>query len=262
MVGGLNADRAAVLEALKLREGFLKIPTLFCKNPAGFMPAGDDFFVSAGEIDGETVWGNLAEGVISTGLESLLLRRILVLKQPDSCLLHRSPCAKTTPSENGVSLFAALLLSCALCPLWDNHCAEGWQSGRMRRTRNPVYGYTVSRVRIPPLPPSNEKGSRLAGLCFMRLPRLFQHRRTFRRFSDLFRRVSSCLIISHKIDLESQYSPRVWGNFSHTFPKSQKSVGNQNAWETASGALFLWETVRRHSQLPLTEVRGLATSLG
>ena len=80
-------------------------------------------------------------------------RRILVLKQPDSCLLHRSPCAKTTPSENGVSLFAALLLSCALCPLWDNHCAEGWQSGRMRRTRNPVYGYTVSRVRIPPLPP-------------------------------------------------------------------------------------------------------------
>lgn len=153
MVGGLNADRAAVLEALKPREGFLKIPTLFCKNPAGFMPAGDDFFVSAGEIDGETVWGNLAEGVISTGLESLLLRRILVLKQPDSCLLHRSPCAKTTPSENGVSLFAALLLSCAFCPLWDNHCAEGWQSGRMRRTRNPVYGYTVSRVRIPPLPP-------------------------------------------------------------------------------------------------------------
>ena len=38
------------------------------------MPAGDDFFVSAGEIDGETLWGNLAEGVISTGLESLLLR--------------------------------------------------------------------------------------------------------------------------------------------------------------------------------------------
>ena len=138
---------------VKPREGFLKIPTLFCKNPAGFMPAGDDFFVSAGEIDGETLWGNLAEGVISTGLESRLLRRILVLKQPDSCLLHRSPCAKTTPSENGVSLFAALLLSCALCPLWDNHCAEGWQSGRMRRTRNPVYGYTVSRVRIPPLPP-------------------------------------------------------------------------------------------------------------
>lgn len=38
------------------------------------MPAGDDFFVSAGEIDGETLWGNLAEGVISTGLESRLLR--------------------------------------------------------------------------------------------------------------------------------------------------------------------------------------------
>ena len=30
---------------------------------------------------------------------------------------------------------------------------EGWQSGRMRRTRNPVYGYTVSWVQIPPLPP-------------------------------------------------------------------------------------------------------------
>jgi hypothetical protein len=30
---------------------------------------------------------------------------------------------------------------------------ERWQSGRMRRTRNPVYGYTVSRVRIPPSPP-------------------------------------------------------------------------------------------------------------
>ena len=30
---------------------------------------------------------------------------------------------------------------------------EGWQSGRMRRTRNPVYGYTVSWVQIPLLPP-------------------------------------------------------------------------------------------------------------
>ena|GEM_PF-3478023 len=139
---------------------FLQTPGGFSENtypilqkPRGLYACGGRFFVSAGEIDGETLWGNLAEGVISTGLESLLLRRILVLKQPDSCLLHRSPCAKTTPSENGVSLFAALLLSCALCPLWDNHCAEGWQSGRMRRTRNPVYGYTVSRVRIPPLPP-------------------------------------------------------------------------------------------------------------
>ena len=35
---------------------------------------------------------------------------------------------------------------------------EGWQSGRMRRTRNPVYGYTVSRVRIPPLPPGTFAG--------------------------------------------------------------------------------------------------------
>lgn len=30
---------------------------------------------------------------------------------------------------------------------------EGWQSGRMRRIRNPVYGFTVPWVRIPPLPP-------------------------------------------------------------------------------------------------------------
>ena len=30
---------------------------------------------------------------------------------------------------------------------------ERWQSGRMRRTRNPVYGYTVPWVRIPPAPP-------------------------------------------------------------------------------------------------------------
>ena len=33
------------------------------------------------------------------------------------------------------------------------HCAERWQSGRMRRTRNPVYGSFVSRVRIPLSPP-------------------------------------------------------------------------------------------------------------
>ena len=31
--------------------------------------------------------------------------------------------------------------------------AERWQSGRMRRTRNPVYGSFVSRVRIPLSPP-------------------------------------------------------------------------------------------------------------
>ena len=37
------------------------------------------------------------------------------------------------------------------------HCAERWQSGRMRRTRNPVYGYTVSWVQIPPLPPLMHK---------------------------------------------------------------------------------------------------------
>ena len=30
---------------------------------------------------------------------------------------------------------------------------ERWQSGRMRWTRNPVYGSTVSRVRIPLFPP-------------------------------------------------------------------------------------------------------------
>ncbi len=31
--------------------------------------------------------------------------------------------------------------------------AERWQSGRMRRTRNPVWGFASSRVRIPPFPP-------------------------------------------------------------------------------------------------------------
>ena len=31
---------------------------------------------------------------------------------------------------------------------------ERWQSGRMRRTRNPVYCYAVTRVRIPPSPPA------------------------------------------------------------------------------------------------------------
>jgi hypothetical protein len=31
---------------------------------------------------------------------------------------------------------------------------ERWQSGRMRRIRNPVYGYAVTWVRIPPSPPS------------------------------------------------------------------------------------------------------------
>ena len=30
---------------------------------------------------------------------------------------------------------------------------ERWQSGRMRRIRNPVYGYAVTWVRIPPSPP-------------------------------------------------------------------------------------------------------------
>ena len=33
------------------------------------------------------------------------------------------------------------------------HSAERWQSGRMRRTRNPVYGFAVTWVRIPPFPP-------------------------------------------------------------------------------------------------------------
>lgn len=42
---------------------------------------------------------------------------------------------------------------CSLGIRLKRSSAEGWQSGRMRRTRNPVYGYTVSRVRIPPLPP-------------------------------------------------------------------------------------------------------------
>ena len=31
---------------------------------------------------------------------------------------------------------------------------ERWQSGRMRRIRNPVYGFAVTWVRIPPSPPN------------------------------------------------------------------------------------------------------------
>ena len=38
---------------------------------------------------------------------------------------------------------------------------ERWQSGRMRWTRNPVYGSPVSRVRIPPFPPENKEISGL-----------------------------------------------------------------------------------------------------
>ena len=33
---------------------------------------------------------------------------------------------------------------------------ERWQSGRMRRIRNPVYGHTVTWVRIPPSPPETK----------------------------------------------------------------------------------------------------------
>src|SRR5450759_1769958 len=33
---------------------------------------------------------------------------------------------------------------------------ERWQSGRMRRIRNPVYGYAVTWVRIPPSPPDTQ----------------------------------------------------------------------------------------------------------
>ena len=35
---------------------------------------------------------------------------------------------------------------------------ERWQSGRMRRIRNPVYGFAVTWVRIPPSPPRNANG--------------------------------------------------------------------------------------------------------
>ncbi len=34
---------------------------------------------------------------------------------------------------------------------------ERWQSGRMRRSRKPLYGNPVPRVRIPPSPPSLKK---------------------------------------------------------------------------------------------------------
>ncbi len=44
---------------------------------------------------------------------------------------------------------------------------ERWQSGRMRRTRNPVYGYTVPWVRIPPFPPGNQALRPAARLAFL-----------------------------------------------------------------------------------------------
>src|SRR5689334_16856377 len=45
---------------------------------------------------------------------------------------------------------------------WGRHAPrclilERWQSGRMRRIRNPVYGFTVPWVRIPPSPPEKCK---------------------------------------------------------------------------------------------------------
>src|SRR5262249_22999892 len=35
----------------------------------------------------------------------------------------------------------------------EHRKSERWQSGRMRRIRNPVYGFAVPWVRIPPSPP-------------------------------------------------------------------------------------------------------------
>ena len=34
----------------------------------------------------------------------------------------------------------------------------------MHRTRNPAYGYAVSRVRIPPLPPDKSQQTKVAGI--------------------------------------------------------------------------------------------------
>src|SRR6185437_4119051 len=39
------------------------------------------------------------------------------------------------------------------CRETERYILERWQSGRMRRIRNPVYGYAVTWVRIPPSPP-------------------------------------------------------------------------------------------------------------
>ena len=52
---------------------------------------------------------------------------------------------------------------------------EGWQSGRMRRTRNPVYGYTVSWVQIPLLPPQIHAGRELLACVIFFLGRPVRH---------------------------------------------------------------------------------------
>lgn len=73
------------------------------------------------------------------------------------------PCAPT-PISNP-SLFLVRFVPCRC-----KTTSEGWQSGRMRRTRNPVYGYTVSWVQIPPLPPDACPGLSIGVRDFLSLP--------------------------------------------------------------------------------------------
>src|SRR5690348_5916048 len=47
----------------------------------------------------------------------------------------------------------AVVVSNPVCPYHSRPHLERWQSGRMRRIRNPVYGFAVTWVRIPPSPP-------------------------------------------------------------------------------------------------------------
>src|SRR5690606_33654585 len=59
-----------------------------------------------------------------------------------------NPCAGEAPQFAGMQQFQ-----------------ERWQSGRMRRIRNPVHGSPVTRVRIPPSPPDTQKAAHEAAFC-------------------------------------------------------------------------------------------------
>ena len=69
-----------------------------------------------------------------------------------STIISKRP---TRKKFRGTTQNKKFLLICAVS--FETRPLEGWQSGRMRRTRNPVYGYTVSWVQIPPLPPLMHK---------------------------------------------------------------------------------------------------------
>ena len=84
----------------------------------------------------------------------------LVSKGPD-CRTDRSRCrGRCGPTWAGWKRCGLEGDRAALVPALEFEASLGqdaqrerWQSGRMRRTRNPVYGFPVSRVRIPLSPP-------------------------------------------------------------------------------------------------------------